>query len=198
MEKLNSSVKKRFVLLQRLLTVWPHQTITSVQIEKFTGASSCVVRKDIQLLDLPKGVSNGYKTSELKSAVEKKLGLESAKKCCIVGLGKLGQTLLESNQLQSTPFTICAGFDSNVNRTEVLRSIYPLHPTTKLEQVIKAEQIDFAVLCVEPHEAQIMAKKLQEAGIKGIVNYTGIVLEQTDSCRVENISLVESLMYINY
>lgn len=186
--------KRRLVLLGRLLSDCSTKTITSQEIEKLTGWSAAVVRRDISLLDVHCGASNGYKVTELKTALDKALNLtREVQKCCIVGLGKLGQALLDTTELESTSFQVVTGFDSNVNRTEVLRSVFPLHPTTMMESVIKSEHITYAILCVPPQEAQPMATRLAECGIKGIMNYTPCVLSVPSTTAVENVSLLTTL-----
>lgn len=186
--------KRRLVLLERLLDRCEDKTITSQAIEKLTGWSAAVIRRDISLLDVHCGASNGYKVAELKAALVKALNVnQEVNRCCIVGLGKLGQALLDTNELESSSFQLVTGFDSNVNRTEVLRSVFPLHPTTMLESVIKSEHITYAILCVPPEEAQPTAERLSACGIKGIVNYTPCVLSVPSTTAVENVSLLTTL-----
>lgn len=192
------NTKKRLVLLNRLLSVYSGKTITSQKIEELTGWSAAVVRRDISLLEITCGASNGYKIDELKSKLESTLHLDHKnQKCCIVGLGKVGQALLGSTELYSSPFDIVAGFDSNVNRTEVLRSVFPLHPTTKLGEIISQEKIRYAILTVAPDEAQSLTTKLCECGIRGIVNYTRCVLTVPPDVMVENVCLLTALETIS-
>ena len=194
MDKIPSPSKKRLVLLERLLSSYDGEKITSKHIEELTNASSAVIRKDISLLGVRCGASNGYRVAELLQVIRKSTGLdEGKKKCCIVGLGKIGQTLLGSTELDGTDFEIVAGFDSNVNRTEILHADFPLHPTTLLEKVVREEEIKFAILTVSASEAQQCAKKLSDAGIIGIVNYTPCVLSVPPSTAVENVSLLTAL-----
>ena len=186
--------KRRLVLLERLLAGLKEKTITSQRIEELTGWSAAVVRRDISLLEVKCGASNGYKTEELKEALCRAFNIsQELQKCCIVGLGRMGQVLLDNMEIEGSPFKIVAGFDSNVNRTEVLRSVFPLHPTTMLESVIKSEGIAFAILTVNPEEAQTTAARLAACGIKGIVNYTPCVLSVPSSTNVENVSLLTAL-----
>ncbi len=118
MKEIPEPSKRRLVLLSRLLTDRAVKNITSVQIESLTGWSANLVRKDISLLGVKCGASNGYKVQELKEALDKALGTGSEKqKCCIVGLGRMGQVLLDNAELEESAFKIVAGFDSNVNRT---------------------------------------------------------------------------------
>ena len=186
--------KRRLVLLERLLSCYTGKTITSQKIEQLTPWSAAVIRRDISLLNVNCGASNGYKTEELKLALRNLLGiLDKQKKCCIVGLTRMGQVLLDNTELDESPFRIVAGFDSNVNRTEVLRSSFPLHPTTMLEQVVKEEQIEYAILTTGADEAQKAAEQLARCGIKRIVNYTPCILSTGKDVQVENVSLLTAL-----
>ena len=194
MQEIPEPSKRRLVLLSRLLTDRAVKNITSVQIESLTGWSANLVRKDISLLGVKCGASNGYKVQELKEALDKALGTGSEKqKCCIVGLGRMGQVLLDNAELEESAFKIVAGFDSNVNRTEVLRSVFPLHPTTMLESVIKEEGISWAILTVNSEEAQELATRLAVCGIKGIVNYTPCILSLQKEVAIENVCLLTAL-----
>ncbi len=186
--------KRRLVLLQRLLSTYTEKTITSQKIQELGLWSASVARRDISLLELNCGDAKGYKVDELRSAIISALSLKiEEKKCCIVGLGRLGQVLLDSKDLFNSTFKIVAGFDSSVNRTEVIRSSFPLHTTTSLEKVIREEGISYAILSTPKEEAQHMADKLASSGIKGIVNFTPCVLTLPPSVKVENASLLTCL-----
>ncbi|MGP1587950.1 MAG: CoA-binding protein [Treponemataceae bacterium] len=168
-------------------------TVTSAVIEHRTGWSRETIRRDISLLGLQCGSSSGYKIVELKNAIQTKLNISmDTKYGCIVGLGRLGSALLYFEGFREASFIMKAGFDSNVNRTEVLKSPFPLYPLNKLESVISAEKIEYAILAVPEKDAVVTAKRLAECGIKGIVNYTMAVLN-LPSVRVENISIIDAL-----
>ena len=186
--------KRRLVLLERLLSESDRKTVTSSQLAELTGWSSAVIRRDISLLDIRCGASNGYKVSQLREALAQLVNdRQKEKRCCIVGLGRMGQMLLDTEELEGSSFKLVAGFDSSVNRTEILHSVFPLHPTTMLESVIRSEGIEYAILTVEKNEAQETADRLSECGIKGIVNYTPEVLTLPQNVAVENVSLLTAL-----
>ncbi|MBQ7882582.1 MAG: Gfo/Idh/MocA family oxidoreductase [Treponema sp.] len=189
--------RRRLVAIAQLLTQQTSEKITSVTIEKLTGWSQSLIRKDISLLELRSGASNGYKVAELKEAIFSAFNIKvipnNQKKCCIVGLGRLGAALLENSIFDNSPFKIVAGFDSNVNRTEILRASFPLHPTTLLESVIKSEKIEFAILAVPEKNAIETAKRLANCGIKGIVNYTSSILTTDENITIENVSPITAL-----
>nr|WP_318712120.1 redox-sensing transcriptional repressor Rex [uncultured Treponema sp.] len=194
MQNIPSPTKRRLVLLERLLSAYKEKTITSQKIQELTGWTSAVVRRDISWIDVKCGATNGYKVAELKAALVKSFNLEQTEqRCCIVGLGRMGQALLDTSELFESSFKIVAGFDSSVNKTEVLSSAFPLHPTTLMKKIIKEEAISFAILTVDPEEAQPMTELLLDCGIKGIVNYTPCVLTVPKGVSVENVSLLTAL-----
>ena len=143
---------------------------------------------------LSKKESNVAYTSDSSTAV---VGSGSAegifKKVCIAGLGRLGASLLDQNLFDNSVFEICAGFDSNVNRVEILRSTFPLYPASEMDFVIKREKINFAILTVEDKDAQTMANRLIKAGISGIVNMTNVLLKVPQNVKVENLSIITAL-----
>ena len=143
---------------------------------------------------LSKKESNVAYTSDSSTAV---VGSGSAegifKKVCIAGLGRLGASLLDQNLFDNSVFEICAGFDSNVNRVEILRSTFPLYPTSEMDFVIKREKINFAILTVADKDAQSMANRLIKAGISGIVNMTNVLLKVPQNVKVENLSIITAL-----
>ncbi len=200
------ATRKRMLLLLDLLDSYSrtgsgeanaNAKITSAKISELTGWKDSLIRHDLWLLGYNKGISNGYQTVDLRKAINQALGLETeTKNCCIVGLGRLGAALLDEKLTEDTPFVIKAGFDSNVNRVEILRSNFPLYPAHDMNWVIKQEKISLAVLTVADKDAQVMAERLINAGILGIVNMTKVVLKVPTNIMVENLSIINALKLI--
>lgn len=191
MEKIPEASRRRLALLAALLASYKEEKITSIQMQKMTGVERALIRKDISLAGFKGGVSNGYKATDLLAAIRAALKLplpEEKRFCCIAGLGKLGAALMQCGIFDESPFKIVAGFDSRVNRTEVLSADFPLYPAAKMETVVPEAKIEFAILAVEDEQAKMMAERLVKSGVKGIVNFTGQVLEAPEGVAVENVS----------
>ena len=182
-------------LSQILSQLEENSKITSVEISARTGWSEATIRRDISLLKLHSGKSNGYSVGELRESIRERLNLSvpELRKCCVVGLGKLGASLLENADFSGSPFKIAAGFDSSTNRIELLESAIPLFSTSDLESEIGEMKIDYAILCVADRDAQKIAERLSAAGIKGIVNYTNTILKLPAGLEVENVSMAFAL-----
>lgn len=196
---ISEPTKRRLVALLKLLEVVNTQKITSVEISRISGWKDSLVRFDLKSAGISGGVSNGYDVEKLKKSITEVLGIENSieNKCCIVGLGRIGSAMLDTSIFLGSGFQIVAGFDANVNRTEILRSTFPLYPLSRLESVILAEKIEYAILCVLEKDAQSVAVRLEKCGIKGIVNYTSSVLNVGDSMKIENVSPVTALMNVS-
>lgn len=140
-----------------------------------------------------KGSNVAYTSDSLTAIVGSGSAEGIFKKVCIAGLGRLGASLLDQNLFENSVFEICAGFDSNVNRVEILRSTFPLYPASEMDFVIKREKINFAILTVTDKDAQTMANRLIKAGISGIVNMTNVLLKVPQNVKVENLSIITAL-----
>lgn len=192
MKKISDASKKRLLILEKILSQSEKTRITSVEMSALTGWGEATIRRDISNLELHKGVSNGYEVSLLRAAICQAFQIDGVKaekhRCCIVGLGKLGEALLESSAFKGSPFELVAGFDTNVNKIEIMKSSVPLFATLDLESKIRSLKIEYAVLAVPDEKAQFMADRLASYGIKGIVNYTNIILRLSKDVQVENVN----------
>ena len=183
--------KRRLVLLEGLLARMSGR-VTSRFLSELTHWNDSLIRHDIASIGFSRGVSNGYDVHALRSAICAAFSLteRAEQRGCIVGLGRLGAALLDESMFDGSGFKIVAGFDPNVNRTEILRSTFPLYPASKLEGVVRAERIAWALLASKNEDAQALAMRLAQCGIRGIVNYTDVTLALPESVALENASPV--------
>lgn len=195
--KIPEATRKRMIQLLQILRAWHSEKITSLDISASTGWKASLIRHDLWLLGFNKGVSNGYKKDDLIEKIEDTFFIaqtkQNVKNCCIAGLGRLGAALLDNSLLEGSPFVIKAGFDSNLNRVEILRSIFPLYPASEMKPAIKQNEIEYAILTVQDKDAQQMCDRLTAAGIKGIVNMTSVILKVPEGVKVENLSILNAL-----
>jgi redox-sensing transcriptional repressor len=168
-----------------------------------TGWPSHTIRKDISCLggDEPGhtvGNCNGYAPETLIPAIKKALGLDRRRRFCVAGLGRLGSAYLnvgsfEFGSANQGEFELAAGFDTNVNRVEILTSPVPLYPAYKMGEVIRRFAIEMALLGVPGEAAQAAAEKLAAAGIRGIVNFAPVVLQLPLEVAVRNVYVLDEL-----
>lgn len=203
--KLSESTKKRLFLLLNFLESCEKKRVTSKEIAFLLGVKDSLVRYDFVQAELPaehRGFRNGYDVNVLAEDIKSALGLfgddgsARKKRVCVVGLGRLGAAFLDNDFFEKSGFEVCAGFDSNLNRVELLRSTFELFPASRIETVCPLKKIEYAVLCCAESEIQKMADRLVKAGIKGLVNYTNAVFSVPDGIKVQNVSPVIALSLV--
>lgn len=199
MQKIPGPTERRLIQIYQFLQTYNKRKITSSELSCILCCKDTLVRYDLRFVDCVSGVSNGYDVEVLKNAISDVCKIKTSsefKKCCIVGLGRLGAALLDDGFFLGSGFKVVAGFDSSVNRTEILRSTFPLYPATRIESVVAYEKIEYAILSVSEKESQIMAQRLSRCNIKGIVNFTATSLNVPQNIIVENVSPITALLNI--
>jgi redox-sensing transcriptional repressor len=193
LEQIPPPAKERLLHLLRILEKTEAEALTSAQIEDLTGWSSYTIRKDISFLESGEGSVAGYRPQALAPAIKKALGLDRRRKFCVVGLGRLGSAYLNVQPLEFGEFELAAGFDTNVNRVEILKSQVPLYPAFKMAEVISRFGIEIALLCVPLDAAQGAAEKCAAAGVRGIVNFAPLALKLPPELKVRNVYVADEL-----
>ncbi|MDR1655406.1 MAG: CoA-binding protein [Treponema sp.] len=201
----------RLLHLMRIMEKFA-QPLSSSRIEELTGWPSHTVRKDVSYLNGDGegetggahghfGGNSGYEPRLLVPAIRSALGLDTERKFCVVGLGRLGSAFLNeeiSGSLEPEfslggEFELAAGFDKNVNRVEILKSTVPLYPAYKIGEVVGRFGIEIAILCVPAAEVQASAEKLAAAGIRGILNFAPVPLRLPPEIVVRNVFVLDEL-----
>ena len=198
---MTGTVKERLLQLMRLLEKHAADgergPVTSADAERLTGWSRDTVRKDISFLhgadEGAIGSSAGYDPALLIPLIKKARGLDRRRKMCVVGLGRLGSAYLNFTPADLEEFELAAGFDTNVNRAEILRAAAPLYPAYKMTEVVGRFGIEIALLCVPAEAAQAAAEKCVAAGIRGILNFAPAALQVPAGIAVRNVYVADEL-----
>ena len=203
MANLSEPAKERLLQLLRLfekqVQAGDSLPLSSARVQQLTGWSRETIRKDISSLNLAlgglegAGGSAGYDPETLLPLIKKALGLEKRRKFCVVGLGRLGSAYLNFAPPELAGFELAAGFDTNVNRTEILKSPAPLYPAYKMAEVISRFAIEIGLLCVPAGAAQNSAERLAAAGIRGILNFAPVHITVPPGIAVRNVYFADEL-----
>lgn len=192
---------KRLCKLYGLLEEMEEQgqeVLSSSEIGNRLKVASHNIRKDLTYLDETGTTGTGYKVNILKDEISKCLGFHVKRRACIVGLGQLGTAILSKDNLFSDNFTIVAGFDSNINRIETIKIDIPLYPTYDIPNVIMRENIELALLTTSASTAQSIADKLMASGIKGIVNFSPVVLStKKENVYISNVDIMHEFRFLS-
>ena len=116
------------------------QSVSSTQIADRLSMNSHNVRKDIGYLGDVGNLGAGYDVIVLKKAIAESFGLNRTRNACVVGLGRLGSAVLNFEQFQPKGYKIVAGFDSNINKIETMRTAVSLSPSYMIAEVVRMKK----------------------------------------------------------
>ncbi|SDB18001.1 MULTISPECIES: redox-sensing transcriptional repressor Rex [unclassified Butyrivibrio] len=140
----------------------------------------------------------GYNVEYLYEEIGKILGLDREHTLIIIGAGHLGQALSGYNNFFNRGFIFKGAFDLNPKlHGKKIRDI-EIRPVEEIEQFVKENKIEIAVLAIPKDQAVPMADKLVKCGIKAIWNFAHVDLDLPENVQVENVHLSDSLMKLSY
>ncbi|NCC50296.1 MAG: redox-sensing transcriptional repressor Rex [Spartobacteria bacterium] len=152
------------------------------------GISASLVRKDFASFGITGNKRGGYQVEALLVKLYEILGKNCSQQIIVVGCGKIGTALIDYNNFKQDGIKVVAGFDvaSDIITTEGPAPIYDI---SELEEFIRREQIQIAILAVPESAAAHTADTLIHAGIKGILNFAPIQLKGPSNCIIRNINI---------
>jgi len=173
--------------------------VSSAELEEKTGVPSHSIRKDISFIGGAAGSKgSGYEVGKLKQRILNNLGFNRERKVCIVGLGRLGSAIIQWQSMAEGEFRIVAGFDSDINKVETIKTSISVFPSHELPDVVKRMGIELGIIAVPPAHAQEVADRLMEVGIQGIVNFApAIIKSRRNDCFIRNMDIAGELRILS-
>ena len=187
---------KLFSLLQKIKKEGKEK-ISSAELGSFTGFHAHNIRKDISMIGALESGKGGYSMESLENVISSTFGFKKKKRVCVAGLDMLGAAMLSNPDAGYSEFEIAAGFDSNTNRMEMISTKVPLFHLYEIEEKVKALGIEYAILAVSPENAIKTAERLIAGGIKGILNFSPVIIVPKNGVQIRNIYLVEELRLLS-
>jgi len=167
---------------------------TSQEMGSLLGVPAHTVRKDLSYLPDKPATPGAYQLQELREIIGRALKLEEKQQACIVGLGDLGQAILNFPNLLGEGYHLAAGFDTNINRLEILKTPLPLYPAYEIPDILPAKGIKLGILAVDAPNVDKTLERLIQGGIKGILNLSPRILpDQVEQVEIRNIFLAGEL-----
>lgn len=167
--------------------------IFSHEIASLQHVTPVQVRRDLMLIGFSGTLKKGYNINQLIETISKILDSDEGINVGVVGLGNFGRALINYFNGKRTKMSIVAAFDADTNKigTE-FNNVYCYSPY-RMEEIIKSKNIKIAILTVPPDRAVEVAKKLVNAGIKGILNYTSTPIKVPDDVFLDEYDMITTL-----
>jgi redox-sensing transcriptional repressor len=200
--KIPKPTVRRLAIYYRCLTKLKDNSIdktSSKEMADLLGIKASQVRKDLSYFGEFGKRGVGYNVDKLSFKLKEILGLKKNWNVAIVGAGNLGSAIANYAGLEKNGFKIISAFD--VDEKKVGQMIVPGVTIQKLDEIedrIKKNHIEIAILTVPVNAAQEVTDKLINCGIKGILNFTPTSISTPEDVSVEDVDFVISLKSLTF
>lgn len=174
------------------------ERISSSELSKLMKVTASQIRQDLNNFGGFGQQGYGYNVNFLYNEIAKILGLDKEHKLIVIGGGNLGQALSNYVNFRKRGFIFKGIFDSNPELIGKKIGDLTIQPMDDLENFIKNENVDIAVLTIPKTAAKSVSDVLIESGIKAIWNFAHLDIEAPPGVVVENVHLSDSLMKLSY
>ena len=175
------------------------ERISSSDLSKLMKVTASQIRQDLNNFGGFGQQGYGYNVQYLYEEIGKILGLNQTHNIIIVGAGNLGLAIANYMKFDKLGFKLVALFDINPELIgQKVRGV-SIHHVDELEEFCKNNQVDIVALTTPKANADDIARKVVEMGIKAIWNFAHVDLDvNTEGVVVENVHLSDSLMQLSY
>ena len=175
--------------------------ISSFELGQQLGLTPSQIRQDFSCFGEFGQQGYGYNIAALRTHIASILGSDRGFNAILVGVGNLGRALIENFSFSDCGFTLSAAFDINpelIGRTVGGVTIYN-GERGSIEQYVKENHVDVAVLSVPKSVAVSVAEGLEALGVEAIWNFTNVELAAPDTNTIiENMHFSDSLLTLSY
>lgn len=174
------------------------ERISSQELSELMKVTASQIRQDFNNFGGFGQQGYGYNVEYLYKEIGKILGLDRTHNLIIIGAGNLGQALGNYINFEKRGFILKGIFDVNPDLYGKKVREIEVQPMENVEEFVKKNNIDIAVLTIPKSSAVKVAEVLVGNGIKAIWNFAHVDLNVPEGIQVENVHLSDSLMKLSY
>lgn len=172
--------------------------VSSTTIAKSLKFSPIQVRKDLAYVASLAGKPKlGFEVAPLIEDVVSYLGYNNTEEAVLVGVGRLGRTLMSYQGFENYGLSIVAGFDVESNLVGTDFNSKPVFHIDKFRSIVERLRTNIGIITVPPDRAQGVADLMVQSGIKAIWNFAPAHIETPVDVIVRTENLAASLAQLS-
>ncbi len=175
-----------------------HATIASDELAARAGVNAAQVRKDLSYLGSYGTRGVGYDTEVLRQHLNRQLGLNQEYRVALVGVGNLGQALVNYRGFSQRGFNVVAAFDSDPAKVGRHYGGALVHSMGDLATVVSDEAITMALIATPAAVAQDAVDRVVGAGVSSVLNFAPAVLNVPPHVCLRQVDLAVELQVLSY
>lgn len=199
--KVSESTVRRLSQYLRILEVRspdPDGTLSSGELAEEANTTAAQVRKDLSIFGSFGKRGTGYRAAELADHLRTILGLTRSWRVALLGAGRIGSALFEYADFRTRGFDIVAVLDRDPHKVGTLWGPVVIRHVDGLEEVLREEAVELAILAVPASAAQDLAGRAVEAGVRGLLNFAPVQLRVPEGVTVQDVNVVTELEALSF
>lgn len=174
------------------------KTTSSQELGDYVGISAAQIRKDISQFGEFGKQGTGYSIPFLTDKLREILKVNRMWDVVVVGVGDMGHALARYPGFVNRGFRVAMIFDVDPSKVGQRVGEFTIEDVSKLVERVRAAKIRLAMVTVPAADAQGVADKLVQAGVKAILNYAPTMLNVPSSVHVQHIDPSTHLQRMTY
>lgn len=200
-QKISDSTIRRLSVYLRLLEELEEggtATVSSEELARTSGTTAAQIRKDLSLFGSFGKRGLGYSVSDLAGRLRRILGLSREWRVALIGAGRIGSALFAYPNFASRGFRIVTVVDIDPKKVGRRWGDVRIRPDSELEDAIRSEHVDIAILAVPAAGAQSVVDRLVAAGIRGILNFAPTPIQVPPDVEIKDVNLVIEMEALSF
>jgi len=201
MKKISEAVVRRLPIYLQVLNELSKrevQTVSSQELGNKLDLNPAQIRKDLAYFGEFGRKGIGYDVSYLIEKIRQILKLDQPLSVGLVGAGNLGRALCNYNMYLKDNMKITAVFDANPSIVGKSINSLSVLPMDDLVSKVAELNIRIGIITVPAIEAQNVADRFVEAGVRGILNFAPAILRVPDHIRIHYADFTRELLSLAY
>lgn len=176
-----------------------YQEVTSSQeMADLLGISPAQIRKDLSQFGEFGKQGTGYDIEYLFSQINQILNIDRVWDVVVIGAGDIGSALARYQGFANRGFRVTMLFDNNPEKISNQEGPLKVQDSATMVTAIRQEGIKIAMIAVPSNQAQNVADRLVESGVKAILNYAPTSLSVPKDVRLQHIDPATHLQHMTY
>jgi redox-sensing transcriptional repressor len=174
------------------------RTISSQAIAAAVGVGAAQVRRDLSYLGHQGVRGVGYDSEHLRRAIMRELGLVGTVGVAIIGAGNLGQALAGYGGFGERGFEVFSLYDIDQSKVGEQVNGLPIRHIDDMTADARSGRFAIAIIATPAEAADEVLSRLNEAGIRSVLNFAPAVLRHPTAMEVRNVDLSTELQILSF